>query len=366
MVAELHPRSGWLPRVVLLGTHRGPLRLRSEELPLAIAWAVDASRLDVASPLAGAPAVYAFTNDAIRRHGFELVHLFDPRLAPLGALMRRRLGVPVSVTLGPRDLRPRSPWAGVLLAAAGRLDEAFVPAWAVPSRLRLPVEAVPAGGPALVPEPDERLMASYARLMAGVGHDRLVVGLPWMRNALGLRWVRELLLPKLRPAALCLFAGVPDARFARRVLTAGPGGDDVRVHGRRLDAAGVAALARLVDAFLVPAQGLPFDAAERAELLLTLAATGLPVIAEDVATRPSFLEHERNAFLVRPHDPHALAEVTLRVLSLPASQRQLLGEEFALHTRRSLPWDAVAEVYAERFAALVGRPRIPEELRAAA
>jgi hypothetical protein len=31
-----------------------------------------------------------------------------------------------------------------------------------------------------------------------------------------------------------------------------------------------------------------------------------------------------------------------------------------------MPWDAVAAVYAERFAALVGRPRIPEELRAAA
>ena len=54
-----------------------------------------------------------------------------------------------------------------------------------------------------------------------------------------------------------------------------------------------------------------------------------------------------------------------QVLSLPAVQRHALGEDFARFTLRRWPWDAAAEIYAERFAALVGRPQIPVDLRAA-
>jgi hypothetical protein len=54
-----------------------------------------------------------------------------------------------------------------------------------------------------------------------------------------------------------------------------------------------------------------------------------------------------------------------QLLALPAVQRHFLGEEFARFTLSRWPWQDVASAYMERFAALVGRPQIPAELRAA-
>ena len=47
-------------------------------------------------------------------------------------------------------------------------------------------------------------------------------------------------------------------------------------------------------------------------------------------------------------------------------QRQFLGQDFAAHTLGRWTAESAADIYAERFAALVGRPRIPVELLRAA
>ena len=77
------------------------------------------------------------------------------------------------------------------------------------------------------------------------------------------------------------------------------------------------------------------------------------------------LAHECNAFVVDPDDEHGYVRTLNQVLMLPAVQRHFLGEEFARFTLARWRWDDVASVYADRFAALVGRPHIPAELRAA-
>ena len=52
-------------------------------------------------------------------------------------------------------------------------------------------------------------------------------------------------------------------------------------------------------------------------------------------------------------------------LALPAVQRHELGLQFAASTVADHTWRSAYETYAERFAALVGRPQIPANLRAA-
>jgi hypothetical protein len=135
------------------------------------------------------------------------------------------------------------------------------------------------------------------------------------------------------------------------------------VHTGRLDADTLAAVARCVDIFAVPSgvRGLPTEAAS--DFAIALAMGGVPVVT--YGEQDAFvLAHEQNAFVVEP-DERAFIHTLNQVLALPAVQRHALGEDFARYTLRRWPWDAVTSIYADRFAALVGRPSIPVDLRAA-
>jgi glycosyltransferase involved in cell wall biosynthesis len=100
------------------------------------------------------------------------------------------------------------------------------------------------------------------------------------------------------------------------------------------------------------------------DLAIALAMGGIPVVT-DGAQDTLVLAHERNAFVVDRGDDRGFASTVNDILSLPALQRHFLGLEFARFTLARWPWDGVAEVYGERLAALVGRPQIPADLRAA-
>jgi hypothetical protein len=77
------------------------------------------------------------------------------------------------------------------------------------------------------------------------------------------------------------------------------------------------------------------------------------------------VEHEVNAFVAPAGNASGLVAMVNQLLALPAIQRHYLGEEFAAHIAHRYSWDGAAEIYGERLAALVGRPQIPLELRAA-
>jgi hypothetical protein len=66
-----------------------------------------------------------------------------------------------------------------------------------------------------------------------------------------------------------------------------------------------------------------------------------------------------------PDDDHTFIAALDRLLGLHPIQRQFLGEDMARAALHERPWQPVAEAYVERFAALLGRPRIPADLRAA-
>jgi hypothetical protein len=138
---------------------------------------------------------------------------------------------------------------------------------------------------------------------------------------------------------------------------------DFRVHTGHLDGATLAAVARCVDVFAVPSgvHGLRPDATS--DLAIALAMGGVPVVTYG-EQEARVLAHEQNAFVVEP-DERAFIYTLNQVLALPAVQRHALGEDFARFTLRKWSSEAVSAVYADRFAALVGRPSIPIDLRAA-
>lgn len=302
----------------------------------------------------------------VREHDAELVHIMDARHATIGRWMRLKTGLPATVSLTSADVRVARGWPRTA-AAFGQFDLAFVtePGVAGALRMRTPRLDVTVVPPVAQPMPWPRKdrMAAVARALKGIRPGRLVIGVPWPADRRDLRWFRDAIMPLVDGGPLCLVFGAPSRRYARLLFGARGMDTDFRVYQGRLDGDTIAAVARCVDAFVVPSGIGGLDGASPTDFALALAMGGVPVVTCGEADSP-VLAHERNAFVVEA-DERAFVHTLSQVMALPAVQRHALGEDFARYTLRQWTWDAVAEIYAERFAALVGRPHIPADLRAA-
>ena len=202
-----------------------------------------------------------------------------------------------------------------------------------------------------------------ARLIRDATPGRLVVAAPWPADAEQVRWCRDAVAPMLQGQPLWLFVGAPGRRQVRLMAGAIGMKGSFRAHIGPIDGDVIAAAARCADLFVVA--GEPARArASTSELLLALIASRVPIVVGG-GVESAALEHERNAFVAAPGDAIGLVTMVNQLLALPAVQRHYLGEEFAEHTVGHYTWDAACEVYGARFAAMVGRPQIPAELRAA-
>jgi hypothetical protein len=341
-------------RVALLGEEQGAFT--SGDLLVEALGAVTAiERVRPRVGGLGLPAALAGGARAISG-GAELVHLLDPRLSLAARLLRRRYGVPVTATVAATR--------GRLAGAIHSLDAAFTGDAQTYGRLTdrfpgTPCTLVSAGVPEL-PEPHASTVHAVARALGGAAPQRFVVAMPWPDDGEHVRWVRDAVLPLLHGNPLCLVIGAPRSREAR-LIGRRLGANSMRVVPGRLTAGTVVAAARYADTFVVP--GSPREGDDDA-VLLAMAATGVPVVAGG-GILTTALEHERSALLADPGDPMGLASTLNKLLALPALQRHELGAGFADWVRRERSWSRAAEVYGERFAVLVGRPRIPAELRAA-
>jgi glycosyltransferase involved in cell wall biosynthesis len=249
-----------------------------------------------------------------------------------------------------------------------KLDQLFTAdarAWAASRHLGSSVPVSVVSHPATpLPWPSERSMKAVTGALRGVRPGRLVLAIPWPENRDDLRWFRDLAQPRLEARPLCLIVGAPNRREVRMLVGAQGLERDFRVVTGRLNADMVSAVTRCADAVAVPAcsyggeVGLPVGVHE------ALALGGIPVVTNGIEDARVFA-HERNGFLVPPGDDRAFASTLNQVLALPAVQRHMLGEEFARYTLSRRRWADVAETYGERYAALVGRPWIPVDLRAA-
>jgi hypothetical protein len=356
------------PRAIIVGSYRDPFKLSTDELTAAIAADSDVTHIPANAPIRQGLRVFKDASRAIREDGYELVHLLDPRFAPVGAMLRRRYDVPVSVSFSSADDAGRSPAARLTLRGLNQLDHGFTSEEAVAATLRdraprLPVSLIKPGASAL-PWPSKHGLAAIGRALRGVRPGRLVIALPWPDNRNDLRWFRDVVAPQLDAKPLCLLIGAPSRRQAHLLLGGMGMKSDFRVHSGRLSADVIAAAARCIDAFVVCGNE-PQPGAPDGQLAIALSTGGVPVVT-NAAEDARVLAHERNAFVVDPGDERGYVHTLNQILALPAVQRHVLGEEFARFTLGRWPWRDVAAAYTERFAALVGRPQIPAEFRAAA
>lgn len=356
------PQSGAPVRVIIAGEFRGMLPQAADALTDAIAERADVVHLPLAAGwkrlLTARPAV----ERALRDTAAEVIHCADPRLVPAAVAACRRRRAAITVTLGEDE--PVSPGLRRLLP---HVDEVFVHGPRALRRLRdlAPCACATAVSPvaAPLPWPSRRSMARLRRALRGVAAGRLTVAVPWPRDRAELRLLRDYMLPQLETHPVCLLLGAPGRHEARMLFGPALLRHDVRAVTGGLDAGLIAATARCVDAFLLLSDEPATSTG--GELAIALAMGGVPLVmagAEDVRV----LAHEQSAFLLSPGDHDGLVQALNQVLALPALQRHWLGEEFARHTLLTHRPETAAAIYAERFAAVAGRPAIPAEWRIAA
>ncbi len=349
------------PKVAVIGAYR-PLLGACDDAPIeALSRVAGVHPIDASATPAGMLRALRQGARALS-DGCEALHLLDARLALPALALRARFGVPVSVTLTADDMAARF----LRRAGIGRFEHGFLHAEGAEhessSLRRLALTNVPAVAPT-IPEPSKRQLASLVTLLRDVTPGRLVVAAPWPADAEQVRWCRDAVVPLLQGNPLWLFLGAPGRRQVRLMAGAIGMRGSFRSHIGRVDIDVVAAAARCADVFVACGEAARVHAGTSA-LLLALMASRVPVVAGG-GIENALLEDEANAFVVPPGDAIGMVSTLNKLLALPAVQRHYLGEEFAERVTRQYTWDAAAEVYGERFAALVGRPQIPAELRAA-
>ena len=355
------------PRVILVGSYRDTLGLCADGFQRALAAEADVEHLEGLSALRDAVRLYRRAGSLIAQEGFELVHVLDPRLAAVGAALRRRHRVSATVTLTPEAMRSGTPLARLSRRCLIAFDEAFAGEEAIAPLVRQRVPRLPLSfvRPAAreLPWPSTRDVTRVARALRGVRPGRLIIGVPWPQNRNDLRWFRDVVMPQLTARPLCLLFGVGGHREARLMVRAAGTQADFRVLGGPMTGSLIAAVARTVDVFAVPVSTRGAATGDP-DLLMALSAGGVPVVSNATA-RDLVLAHEPSELMVEPGDEHGFIDALDGLLGLPAIQRHFLGEDMARSLLQERPWRPVAIAYVERFAALVGRPQIPAGLRAA-
>lgn len=352
------------PRIIVVGAQRHPLGL-SPNVP---DFGAAVARIDAAHPARQMLRVAAQGARLIRDEAYEAMHLADARFAPAALWLRRRYGITVSAALGPADMERRLGVPGAGLRSLARLDEAFVADPEVVAMLRvraprLPVtELRPVAAP--LPSPGERALSSATRALGELPPGRVVVALMWPAKSDRARWYRDAIAPLLLGNPVTLIVGAPSRGAVRSLTATLRRRSSFAAQYGRADAQTLAAVARCADVFVTIGEPARRFGAE--DEILALASSRVPLVASGADSRA--LEHERNAFVTPPGDGFALVSTLNKLLALPAIQRHELGIEFSAHTLERYGDDAAAAnaaIYARRFAALVGRPQIPEGLRAA-
>jgi glycosyltransferase involved in cell wall biosynthesis/ribosomal protein S18 acetylase RimI-like enzyme len=303
----------------------------------------------------------------LRRERFDLLHTHNPKPGVIGRVAARLAGVPLVVNsvhglyATPEDrLRKRAAVLGLEWLAARCSDLEFYQSeedlrWA--RRIRL----VPVGRGELLGngtdlerfDPDlvgpDRV--AELRRELGIPHDALVVGT--VGRLVVEKGYRELFaaaraVRRADPRVWFLAVGAPDLEKADAITEAelAEAAGDVVVTGWRDD---VRDLLAVMDVFVLASwrEGMPRSAIEAA-------AMGRPLVLTDIRGCREVARHEREALLVPPRDPGALAEAIARVTA-DLGLRQRLAIAARDRARQRFSEERVVERVVERYRVLFGR-----------
>lgn len=288
-----------------------------------------------------------------RKHRAQAIHLADALLAPLGVVLKKATGLPVTCTVHGLDVTyPNRLYQSVVPRAVARLDLTMPNSQATAAEIRAragettPAAVIPLGINPL-PEPGPASIRAFQQ-QAGIGpNERAILSVGRLVRRKGIAWFVTHVLPGLPDEALLIVIGEgPEAEPIRAAAASAGVADRVRLLGRVPDGL-LAAAYRSADVFVMPNIPLAGDMEGFGLVALEASASGLPVVASDLEGITEAVQHERNGLLIPPRDAGTYAQMLRRLLSLSPEQLRGIGEAFREFTMREYSWSRTAGRYVE-------------------
>lgn len=305
------------------------------------------------------PYALAAATYLARKKRTHVIHLADALLAPLGVVLKKLTGLPVTSSVCGLDITYSNRlYQSVVPRALARLDMTMPISKATAEEVRArtgeqaPTTVIPLGINRL-PEPSLAPIRQFQE-MAAIPPDQVVIlTVGRLIKRKGVAWFVQHVLPALPKHVTHVIIGEgPEMATIRAAASASGVSDRVRLLGRVPDDL-LAAAYRGADIFVMPNIPVPGDIEGFGLVALEAAASGLPVVASRLEGISEAVQHECNGFLVTPLSVGEYISTLESMIALPQGQLRALGASFADYTNRHYGWERTAERYHSVIAELI-------------
>jgi glycosyltransferase involved in cell wall biosynthesis len=306
------------------------------------------------------PTAAARAVASARRGRIDVVHLADALLAPVGAIIKRASGVPVTASVCGLDVTYAHPlYQAIVPRSLRELDLVMPISGATEAAMRartgprpqsrvipLGVNPLPAALPSALEE--------FDRLAGMTEGQRIILTVGRLIERKGVEWFVRAVLPRLGDDVVYLVVGEGPARGAIERAARGVGlAGRVRLTGRVQPGVLAAAYAR-ADVFVMPNIPVAGDIEGFGLVALEAASAGVPVVAAALDGIEQAIVPGENGVLVPPLEPAQFAAGVNALLALGAAERGRIGARFRDATLARFGWDATAAAYVEAIASAMG------------
>jgi len=293
---------------------------------------------------------YAFVRVALTAHRYDVVHLGDAVLSPLGLLPRLIFGRRVAVSVHGLDLTFPNPLYQAYLRRFLRAD-AFIANSESTRKLAEargldPVRTITIGVPDRYfaiprrtdsdPELEQRRAGRVVLLTVG----RLV-------KRKGVAWFVRHVLPRL-PRALYVVVGVGPERDDILHAAAESGTTEQLWLTGKISDERLSSLLSGSDIFVMPNIEVPGDVEGFGIVAIEAAASGLAVVAARLQGIPDAICDGENGTLIEPGDADHFTRALTRLID-DGEERRALGERGRAYTREQNSWPRIISRYVELF-----------------
>lgn len=300
-----------------------------------------------------------------RKNRVQVIHLADALLAPLGVVLKKVTGLPVTSTVCGLDVTyPNRFYQSAVPRALAHLNMTMPISKATEEEVRVragrqtPTVAIPLGVNPL-PQPGPTAIQDFQRLAAIDPSQPVILSVGRLVKRKGVAWFVKQVLPRLPEHAVYVVIGEGKEMDAIRAAASTAGtAARVRLLGRVSDDI-LAAAYRCGDIFVMPNVPVPGDIEGFGLVALEAAASGMPVVASRLEGITDAVQHERNGLLVTPLAADEYVAKITDLLQLPQEQLRALGASFASFTQEHYGWDRTARRYLDVMREIVAPSRPP-------
>jgi len=287
----------------------------------------------------------------------DVIHLCDALLAPVGVVLKRLVGLPVSASVHGLDITYGNRiYQALIPQALSKLDVVITGSQSTRALLldRVPAlgdraRLIPYGVEASHADCSFELAPALAALVEG---KRILLTVGRLVKRKGVAWFVKNVLPSLPDDAVYVVVGDgPERRHIEAAARAAGVAESLVMVSGASDPL-VQSLYERAAVFVMPNVPVSGDVEGFGLVALEAASHGLPVVASRLQGIQDAVKDGKNGVLVQPEDAEAFRISIERLLKLEGSERKSLGSRYRQFTLDHYSWAGMAGQYLEEFRGL--------------